>query len=372
MLFKALALAGVVALAAGAAHEAKAPLPSIKTMSGEFVSYAGKFEIKRDKVYKVDEKDLENANEDLELELAGLDIAAIEAQAAQILKDVASASAADVDGASKLIKDTAKGVDDAAAAWSAQHAKDQVALMAAVDTLNAEDFQADLQKQMDALRDELMADIATGKQDALAKGKAVEDTMEQTDKQAVLLADELLKYEVCSGKGLMFAPGLKGVDADGCAFQKSPADGFKTKVFHRMMNNADGRDSGYVDNRYIVFKKERDDTHMRVFYYDNFRVHGHTAHANWNVMICDEKGNGCAHCRDPGRINMNKYSNHQHNWWMNDYLGHGIMGLCKSSENRVLKKGTYQLKVMIDNNRYDIYTGHNQANSFMVDEVLKV
>lgn len=344
MLFKALALAGVVALAAGAAHEAKAPLPSIKTMSGEFVSYAGKFEIKRDKVYKVDEKDLENANEDLELELAGLDIAAIEAQAAQILKDVASASAADVDGASKLIK----------------------------DTLNAEDFQADLQKQMDALRDELMADIATGKQDALAKGKAVEDTMEETDKQAVLLADELLKYEVCSDKGMMFAPGLKGVDAAGCAFQKSPADGFKTKVFHRMMNNADGRDSGYVDNRYIVFKKEHDDTHMRVFYYDNFRVHGHTAHANWNVMICDEKGNGCAHCRDPGRINMNKYSSHMHNWHMNDHLGHGVMGMCKSSDNRVLKKGTYQLKVMIDNNRYDIYTGHNQANSFMVDEVRKV
>ena len=346
-------------------------MPNIRTSNNEFVSFAGKFEVKRDKVYKVDEKDLENANEDLELELAGLDIAAIEAQAAQILKDVESASAADVDGASKLIKDTAAGVKSTAEAWTAQHAKDQVALMAAVDTLSADDFQADLQKQMDTLRAELMADIASGKNDAMAKGKASDATTDATNLAGDMLAGELAKYEVCSDIAKMYAPSVAGADSNGCVWSKSPAAGFKTKVYHRMMNNADGRDSGYVSNRYIQFKKAQDDSYMRVFYYDNFRVHGHTAHGRWHVYVCDEKGNGCAECRNPGRLNAWKWSGHQHNWWMNDHVGHVVSGLCKATTNRALKAGKYQVKVYVNSARYDLYTGHNQANSLMVDEVIK-
>ena len=45
--------------------------------------------------------------------------------------------------------------------------------------------------------------------------------------------------------------------------------------------------------------------------------------------------------------------------------------LNKTSGNRDLRKGKYQLRVHISQGYYDLYTGHNQANSLMVDEVIK-
>jgi len=143
------------------------------------------------------------------------------------------------------------------------------------------------------------------------------------------------------------------------------------KVSHRWFGNSDGRDSGYVNERYVEFTKTQDDTYIRVFYHENFRVHGHGSWARWNVMICDENGNGCAHCNNPGQLQYWRYSQHQGNWWFNDHWSGSVAGLCKKSDNREIKKGKYQLRVMIDNNRYDIYTGHNQGNSFMVDEVFR-
>ena len=159
--------------------------------------------------------------------------------------------------------------------------------------------------------------------------------------------------------------------ANKCVPAEASADANMQKVHHVGFENDDGRDCGYLNYRTLEFEKFEEDSYIRVFYYDNLRVHGHTSHAIWNVMVCDEKGNGCAHCNDPGRLNLNKWSGHQHNWWMIDYMAHTLMGLCKRSDNRALKKGTYQFKVMISNNRYDIYTGHNQHSSFTVDEVVK-
>ena len=181
-----------------------------------------------------------------------------------------------------------------------------------------------------------------------------------------LLVAELALHEKCAADGYMYDVATKK-----CKPLSAPAEKFLNKVYHRMFNNADGRDSGYVTNRYIKFVKTMDDTYVRVFYYDNMRVHGHTSHAIWNIMVCDANGNGCAQCNNPGRLNMNKWSGHQHNWWMIDYMAHTMMGLCKNTDNRALKKGTYQMKVWINHNRYDIYTGHNQQNSFTVDEVVK-
>jgi hypothetical protein len=66
-----------------------------------------------------------------------------------------------------------------------------------------------------------------------------------------------------------------------------------------------------------------------------------------------------------------RWSGHQHGWWMNDHTGGTIMGLCKSTCNRQLTKGDYQLKVFLRQNYYNMHTGHNQVGSFMVDEVMK-
>ena len=144
-----------------------------------------------------------------------------------------------------------------------------------------------------------------------------------------------------------------------------------TKVAHRMFNNEDGREGGYVDNRYVTFKKTQDDTYIRVFYHENFRVHGHGAWARWHVMICDAAGNGCDFCNNPGRMQYWRYAYHQHNWWMNDHWSGSIAGLCKKTGNRDIKKGEYRLRVYIDSARYDTHTGQNTHSSFMVDEVFK-
>jgi len=178
---------------------------------------------------------------------------------------------------------------------------------------------------------------------------------------------DISKYEACSDKGLLYQA-AKGK----CGDPKIDPKKILNKVYHRMFKNDDGRDNGYVNERYVAFQKYNDDTYMRVFYYDNFRVHGHHTHAMWNVMICDANGNGCDHCSEPGRLHNWRWSAHQSNWWMLDHVGQTVTGLCKKGGSRDLRKGNYQLKVYIDQNYYDMYTGSNtQQSNFMVDEVMK-
>jgi hypothetical protein len=180
------------------------------------------------------------------------------------------------------------------------------------------------------------------------------------------LAERLKAHTDCAADGTIY-----DYENDECRKTAvSPETGMH-RVAHRMFNNDDGREGGYVDNRYVAFKKTQDDTHVRVFYHDNFRVHGHGAWARWHVMICDANGNGCAFCNDPGRMQYWRYAYHQHNWWMNDHWSGSVSGLCKKSDNRNIIKGDYQMKVYIDSARYDTYTGHNTHSMLMVDEVFK-
>lgn len=157
-----------------------------------------------------------------------------------------------------------------------------------------------------------------------------------------------------------------------CGSVKLPPSAMLRKVHHKMFTNDDGRDGGYINNRDVTFTKTEDATFIRVWYHDNMRVHGHTAYGRWNVMVCDVNGNGCDHCNNPGRLQYWKYSHHQHNWWMNDHHNGGMTGLCKSAGNRNMGKGTFKFRVMIDHNRYDMYTGHNTHSMLMVDEVFKL
>ena len=144
-----------------------------------------------------------------------------------------------------------------------------------------------------------------------------------------------------------------------------------SKVYHKMWTNSDGRENGYIDNRDLTFKKNYDDTYIRIFWYDNIRTHGHVGNGRWNIHICDASGGSCSHCNDPGKLQNWRHSSHQHNWWMNDHTGGTIFGLCKKTDSFDMKAGTYQLKILADNAHYDMDTGNNQHGSFMVDEVMK-
>jgi len=180
------------------------------------------------------------------------------------------------------------------------------------------------------------------------------------------LAKRVDEHKKCAGSKTLF-----DAESGKCVGASLPFKATLPKVAHRMFNNDDSRDGGYINNREVTFTKENDDTFIRVYYHDNMRVHGHTAHGRWNVMICDANGNGCAHCKNPGRLQYWRYASHQHNWWMNDHWGGALSGLCKQSDNRALNKGKFKLRVLLDNTRYSLYTGHNQHSSFMVDEVYK-
>lgn len=358
-MLRLLAFAGAVALTSAAG------MPHIKSSNGNFNVYADKFVVARTKSYKVDSRDLEDANDNLAAELAEFDKIAAEllSTAGEVKSSTADATSADSAGAVTAVDGASKSIDTKAQEWQAQHEKDQEALAGVITNLADAQWDKDVDALLSNLKDDLMGDIKSGKSDALKKTAAANAAEGTTKRVQDELAASLSAYETCTRMGKLFVKGQ-------CEYA-SPSNAGTTKVYQRTFNNADGRDSGYVSNRYIQFKKLQDDTFIRVFYYDNFRVHGHTAHANWNVMVCDANGNGCSECREPAKLNMNKYSSHYANWWMQDYVGGTITGMCRASNNRRLNKGTYQLKVMINNNRYDIYTGHNQGNWFMVDEVVK-
>jgi hypothetical protein len=230
-----------------------------------------------------------------------------------------------------------------------------------------------LDAELEAALDEITAALSTAQEDVDTNimgllDEARVDNVELKDTTDALIA-RLDAHKVCNVKGQVYNP--DGDADDKCELMTFSASQSMTKVNHRMMNNNDDRDSGYVNNRYITFTKTQDDTYIRVFYHDNFRVHGHGSWASWNVMICDSNGNGCDYCRTPGRLRYWRYAYHQGQWWMNDHWSGSVAGVCKTANNRDIRKGQYQLRTMINDNRYDIYTGHNQHNSFMVDEVFK-
>jgi hypothetical protein len=198
---------------------------------------------------------------------------------------------------------------------------------------------------------------------------AIADAVEATDALVVRNAAqvELLDaHEKCAETFQLYDAG-----SNKCVDAEVPQEKFMNRVSYRVFSNEDGRDGGYVDNRYLEVSKKIDDSYLRVFYQDNIRLHGHDTHCRWNVMFCDGGGNGCAKCADPGQIMHAKRHIQQHGWWTNDYVGGGVSGICKRSEGGALKAGKHQLKIYLDWNRYDLSTGSNGGGNFMVDEVMK-
>merc|ERR1719183_1507273 len=198
---------------------------------------------------------------------------------------------------------------------------------------------------------------------------AIEDAVEATDALAERNAAQVLRldnYEACAAQGQLYH-----AKKDECRDAIVPPEKFLNKISYRVFGNEDGRDAGYIDNRYILVDKQTDESYLRIFYQDNMRTHGHDTHASWNIMFCDGNGNGCGRCSDPANLRHARRNLQQHGWWTNDYVGGGVTGICKRSESRALNKGKHMLKIYMDWNRYDISTGSNGGGNFMVDEVVK-
>jgi len=221
-------------------------------------------------------------------------------------------------------------------------------LKAAVNALTKK-----INDQKDGIADAIESRLST----VVKKSAAI-----KTDGEAMIA--QMTEAAKCQAEGQLYT-GKKCVDP------VMPDNSHLSKVYHKMWTNSDGREGGFVDNRELSFTKNYDDTYIRIFWYDNIRTHGHTANGRWNVYICDGGGGSCSHCNDPGKLQNWRHSSHQHNWWMNDHTGGTIFGLCKKTDSFDMTAGDYQLKIHCDNSHYDMYTGHNQHGSFMVDEVMK-
>jgi len=269
--------------------------------------------------------------------------------------DKMQANAADLNGSFKGSVGAANNhIESAASAAEAKFAAAELALEQMMMDLEAEKEQAIHNAGM---KSAAAAEVLVG-----ALSQSADDLTDSTNS----LKSRLAKHAACAASGSVYnSKDMK------CMKLEIPSSETASKVHHSIFTSNDGRDSGYINNRNLKFVKKNDATYMRIWYHDNFRVHGHTTHAQWDVMICDANGNGCAECKDPGKVQHWRWAGHQHNWWMNDHWSASVFGICRKSDNRELKKGTYQLRVRIDQNRNDIYTGHNQHNILMVDEVLK-
>lgn len=235
---------------------------------------------------------------------------------------------------------------------------------------------------IDAAKNELADKINAALARVKASLKSSSDALEATYKEQIgevegevsdlndkygAMSDFIDESKACTKKGQVYS------DKKSSCIKAGIADdaGF-SRIYHKGFADTDGRDHGFVNNRQVAFEKKAKDSHIKVMYIDNMRVHGHTAHANWNAMVCDEGGNGCAHCADPGKMQHWRWSGHQHNWWVNDHHHGTLFALCKKADNRVLGVGKYMIKIKIESNRYDIHTGHGgQYGQIHVEEVMK-
>jgi hypothetical protein len=179
----------------------------------------------------------------------------------------------------------------------------------------------------------------------------VDTLLANAKKEMAAAADASKNLAKCADQGQYFDPA-----ANVC----------RTTIWSRFFNNDWGGENGYVPNRRLTFTKWRDDTDLKITYFDNFRVHGHHwCRASWYVEI-DRK-----ECTDPGRISYDKYSHQQHDYWMNDHIGGSANGICKGTSAGKIKKGTHVVEIRCYTHRCDTYTGHSgQGGYIIVEEVM--
>lgn len=345
-------------------------LPGIYTTGGDLqIRAPGSAKFARLKEQVVTSEDIEQTNAQHKSEGEGFatDIGNLVESDAIITGGIQDAEAASANVAALNAKVTAvqKKSDDLVA----QLASD---VKTETDTLTAK-LESAAERLIDDLEDKFASLRSTLAANKVALDARIKDELEDAEKVSADLqvtAGEILEqiqaHEDCMVDGWVYD------EKSGKCFEvEQEASKLLGKVWHRMFNNEDGRENGYIDNRYIKFDKELDDTYLRVVYYENFRVHGHQTHGKWHVMFCDGDGNGCAECNEPGQIGMWKYAHHQGNWWMNDHIHGSVTGMCRRTDSAALKAGTYQIRILVDQARYDVHTGASGGNHLMVDEVVK-
>lgn len=361
-MMKLLALAGVVAVAnaqTGTIQDNGGTLMFNLATDKDFAFTKGKSTVDRadvvDAINKLRETITEAKNSVGDVESAVSGVADQVAEAVEGFKDIASL-AVEIGQASDALSDAKKSVVDGLKD-KATSVDEAVANREISDADKLAGEVAEAEERLEGESNQLEKDVTDGLAEIVKKG---DQLMAEADK----LDADLQKMEACNTQGKMY-----DVGSDECKEPEVDEMALVPRVQHGGWTHTDGRDAGYVDKHQMAFEKKSDDTFIRVFYYDNMRTHGHISHGKWWVMICDADGNGCGKCTSPGELTYWRWSGHQHNWWVDDYVGGLVTGLCKASERGPIRKGKHMIKIMINSNRYDLITGHNQYGSVTIDEV---
>jgi len=116
-------------------------------------------------------------------------------------------------------------------------------------------------------------------------------------------------------------------------------------TWKQQYNQADGRDSSWINYRILDFDKLEDDTEIRFTYSDNFRVHKTSHNCNWEIRV---NGASCP----TGVISRSMHTAENDN----DHQPGVIAGYCGD-----LKKGRHQMRIWLTSNsghnNHDCYTG---------------
>ena len=180
---------------------------------------------------------------------------------------------------------------------------------------------------LQAIKDKMTAQNTAISEELDSRIDTVESQVKKVVEDAKPVGTFTNAFDKCTADGHVLIPGK------GCKEATIGETAHMGAVHWGGWSNSDGRDSGYVDGRFIKCTKKEDDTYIRVFYFDNHRTHGHNPHGRWNVMFCNANGDNCAHCADPGRIQNWRYGYHQRGLWSWDAMPTRTFGLCKKSEN---------------------------------------
>jgi hypothetical protein len=125
----------------------------------------------------------------------------------------------------------------------------------------------------------------------------------------------------------------------------------------------DGRDSGYLDGRRLVFDKSRDDTSVRVTWSDNRRGIGYI-YGYWEIYFNRQP------CTDPGPVRFwhHSYTSpHNHN---DNHYNSTLIGYCRATSAGPMRAGEYTIEIQIHHqggSSSDWYVGWNASTQFVIE-----
>jgi hypothetical protein len=128
--------------------------------------------------------------------------------------------------------------------------------------------------------------------------------------------------------------------AAGPAFIVTP-NGYLIRKVHRAVGYAELSGDSYdpVPGRVLDFRKERDDTWLRVTYYDDRRNYGTDRVCQWEVRFDNKR------CVDPGMVADTVYWDRD----INHHSGRTLIGYCRANEDGALNAGLHNVKVVLRN-----------------------